>query len=190
MIGSVVTNCSWHLNVRAIFLLHDKYRDMPSPLASARQFSCVETNAEPQVAAVCYRRKSGGIEFLLVNTSAGKWTFPKGGVGCGISQRKAALQEAWEEAGVSGTIDRFSFASYQHDRNDEPVSISAFLLNVQRTEDPIETFRNPQWFRAEKAKKRLSESRSLRYRREFSRVIDLALIRLGRRYHTRAWAIS
>ena len=32
-----------------------------------------------QVAAICYRRRAGAIEFLLVNTNGGsKWTFPKG----------------------------------------------------------------------------------------------------------------
>jgi len=158
---------------------------MASSLTSAAQLAA-RLDAASQVAAVCYRRKAGEIEFLLVNTSAGKWTFPKGGVGLGNSPRKAALQEAWEEAGVSGEIDRISFASYLHDRADEPVLIDAFLLNVQRTVDPIEEFRNPRWFRADKAKRRLGELRSPRYRKEFERVIDLALLQLGQRPDTQA----
>lgn len=145
---------------------------------AAKDFLSVGST-EAQVAAVCYRRTGSGIEFLLVNTSAGKWTFPKGGVGRGNSPRKAALQEAWEEAGASGTIQKTSFASYLHDRHNDSVLIDAFLLKVRHTVDAIEPYRNPQWFSPEEAKKRLFESRSVRYRREFERVIELALAALG-----------
>lgn len=130
------------------------------------------------MAAICYRRKANEIEFLLVNTTAGKWTFPKGGIDSGNSPCGAALLEAREEAGAIGEIHQVSFTSYLHERGDEPVLINAFLLHVQRTADPIETFRNPQWFSPEGAKKRLGEFRAARYRREFERVVDLALARL------------
>lgn len=133
---------------------------------------------EHQVAAICYRRKAKEIEFLLVNTSAGKWTFPKGGIDAGKSPCEAALQEAWEEAGAFGAIHQVPFTSYLHERGDESVLINAFLLHVQRTAEPIETFRNPRWFSPEAAKKSLGEFRSARYRREFERVVDLALARL------------
>ena len=33
-----------------------------------------------EVAAVCYRMRKRGIEFLLVQTRGGRWIFPKGGV--------------------------------------------------------------------------------------------------------------
>lgn len=150
-------------------------------VTGAAQLASRPSNTERQVAAVCYRRKAEEIEFLLVNTSAGKWTFPKGGVGWGTSPREAALQEAWEEAGVSGEIHKAAFTSYLHERGDDAVLINAFLLSVQRTVDPIETFRNPRWFSPERAKKRLAELRSARCREEFERVIDLALVRLRRR---------
>ena len=163
----------------AIFLVQGN-RVIASILTSAQLASRL-SNTATQVAAVCYRRKAGEIEFLLVNTSAGKWTFPKGGVGLGTSPRKAALQEAWEEAGVSGEIEKTSFTSYMHHRGDDSVVINAFLLKVHRTVDPIETFRNPRWFSPERTKKRLGELRSTRYRKEFERVVELALTRLGQR---------
>jgi 8-oxo-dGTP pyrophosphatase MutT (NUDIX family) len=59
-----------------------------------------------QVAAVCYRRRGPSVEFLLVNTNGGnKWTFPKGDPEFSLSHGKAAEREAWEEAGVRGTIE-------------------------------------------------------------------------------------
>ena len=154
---------------------------MASIVTGTAQLASRPESPERQVAAICYRRKADEIEFLLVNTTAGKWTFPKGGVGSGKLPREAALQEAWEEAGVFGEIHKVSLTSYLHDRGDDPVLINAFLLHVERTEDPVERFRNPRWFSPERAKKRLGELRSARYRREFERVIDLALVRLRHR---------
>ena len=51
-----------------------------------------------QVAAVCYRVADGGIEFLLVQTRGGRWTFPKGGVEPGLTRAQTAALEAFEEA--------------------------------------------------------------------------------------------
>ena len=40
------------------------------------------------------------VEFLLVNTSSGKWTFPKGRIEPTLSASESAAREAWEEAGA------------------------------------------------------------------------------------------
>lgn len=54
-----------------------------------------------QIGAFCYREaKHGGIEFLLVTSSEGRWILPKGWPMTGLSSRKVAKIEAWEEAGV------------------------------------------------------------------------------------------
>src|SRR6059058_1167396 len=66
-----------------------------------------------QVAAVCYRIRGGGIEFLLVQTRGGRWTFPKGGVEPGLTHAQAAALEAYEEAGVHGRMEEeVSFTRY------------------------------------------------------------------------------
>src|SRR6266516_7131105 len=65
-----------------------------------------------QVAAVCYRIRGSGIEFLLVQTRGGRWTFPKGGVEPGLTHAQAAALEAYEEAGVHGRMDESSFTHY------------------------------------------------------------------------------
>src|ERR1700733_4389740 len=65
-----------------------------------------------QVAAVCYRIRGGEIEFLLVRTNSGHWTFPKGKAEPGLTHAQAAALEAFEEAGVHGRIEEASFASY------------------------------------------------------------------------------
>lgn len=73
-----------------------------------------------QVAAVCYRRGTRGIEFLLVRTRGGRWIFPKGGVETGLTQAQSAALEAFEEAGVHGRIEEMPFARYRLARSAEP----------------------------------------------------------------------
>jgi 8-oxo-dGTP pyrophosphatase MutT (NUDIX family) len=66
-----------------------------------------------QVAAVCYRTGTPGIEFLLVRTRGRRWIFPKGGVEAGLTQAQSAALEAFEEAGVHGRIEEMPFARYR-----------------------------------------------------------------------------
>src|ERR1700722_10720786 len=65
-----------------------------------------------QVAAVCFRIRSIGIEFLLVRTNSGHWTFPKGNAEPGLTHAQAAALEAFEEVGVHGRIEEAPFARY------------------------------------------------------------------------------
>src|SRR5580693_6861832 len=66
-----------------------------------------------QAAAVCYRVRGKGIEFLLVRTrGSGRWTFPKGSAEPGLTHAQAAALEAFEEAGVHGRIEEAPFARY------------------------------------------------------------------------------
>src|SRR5579863_8089925 len=72
-----------------------------------------------QVAAVCYRMGSEGVEFLLVRTrGSGRWTFPKGSTEAGLTHAQAAALEAFEEAGVHGRIEEASFARYVRRKRD------------------------------------------------------------------------
>jgi len=140
-----------------------------------------------QVAAVCYRRKGSSVEFLLVNTNGGnKWTFPKGDPELSLSHGKAAEREAWEEAGVSGSIEPRHFCLYIHSKGVfwkppgvQEFVIKAFLLEVQREENPLETMRNPTWFSADDAKKILAKGREVKYARELQAVIDRAMGKIG-----------
>src|SRR5271156_3641450 len=65
-----------------------------------------------QVAAICYRVRGSSVEFLLVRTGSGHWTFPKGSAEPGLTHAQAAALEAFEEAGVHGRIEEASFARY------------------------------------------------------------------------------
>jgi 8-oxo-dGTP pyrophosphatase MutT (NUDIX family) len=132
------------------------------------------------VAAVCYRRQANGeVEFLLVRTRAGRWTFPKGGVDRDPTAASAAAREAYEEGGVRGQVEPLAFTWYLHHKNaGDAHTVIAHLCRVLHAEAPRELFRTPRWFTAERAKQRLREERPRIYAEELERVVDQALRRL------------
>jgi 8-oxo-dGTP pyrophosphatase MutT (NUDIX family) len=141
-----------------------------------------------QAAAVCYRVSRSSLEFLLVNTSSGKWTFPKGRLNPSMSASQSAAQEAWEEAGARGLIAEKHFAFYcdtkralGHDANSAEIRIAAYLFKVQSTVLPEESGRNPRWFSARDAKRQLAEGRSSQYARQITGIVDAAVEHLKRR---------
>jgi 8-oxo-dGTP pyrophosphatase MutT (NUDIX family) len=139
-----------------------------------------------QVAAVCYRVRRSGLEFLLVRTNSGHWTFPKGGAEPGLTHAQAAALEAFEEAGVHGRMEEASFTRYVRRKRagnsgtKKELAIQAHLCEVLRLDPPQEPNRNPSWFSAEKAKRRLSEDRTPDYGAELARVVDRAVTRIQR----------
>ena len=166
----------------------------PSRLAKGRK----ERPKERQlVAAVCYRMGKRGIEFLLVQTSGGRWIFPKGGVECGLTQAQSAALEAIEEAGVHGRMEEMPFTRYFRAEHDgakkvkdkrattarstlQESAVAAHLCEVTRLEPPQEADRNPTWFSGEKAKQSLLKGRAKGFGAELARVIDRALSRIQR----------
>ena len=145
-----------------------------------------------QVAAVCYRVRRRGIEFLLVQTrGSGRWTFPKGSVEPGLTHAQAAALEAFEEAGVHGRIEETSFAQYAlRKRGDarksgsksaeKEFAVSAHLCEVLRLANPEESNRDRTWFSVKDTRRRLREGRESADGIAFGRVVDRAVARIWR----------
>lgn len=131
--------------------------------------------ASGQVAAVCYRVRDSQVQFLLVRTRGGKWTFPKGGSEPGLTHAQAAALEAFEEAGVHGRIEDVSFARYML-RGE--MMVHAYLCEVSRQVAPEESNRQPTWCSPATAKRRLKEGRSAKDGAEFARVVEEAVVRV------------
>lgn len=143
------------------------------------------TELPVQVAAVCYRLNGSSVEFLLVNTSSGKWTFPKGRLCPNLSPSGSASREAWEEAGARGRIEETHFGHYLdtkrtlgRDSRTREVRIAAYLFEVHSTETPEESGRNPNWFSPQQARKQLATGRQAPYSRQITKIIDTALKQL------------
>lgn len=138
-----------------------------------------------QVAAVCYRILDRKIEFLLVETRGGRWTFPKGSAEPGLSHAQAAALEAFEEAGVHGRMEEASFARYVRYKRASgrkagsvEFMVHAHLCEVLWLDSPQEANRNPSWFSPAKAKRKLREGRKGIDGAEFVRVVDRAVMRI------------
>ena len=141
-----------------------------------------------QVAAVCYRIRGTEIEFLLVQTRGGRWTFPKGSAEPGLTHAQAAALEAFEEAGVHGRMEEAAFTRYVRRKGsvrnsslrsgEKSVVVNAHLCEVRQLEPPQEADRNPTWFPPSKAKRHLREGRKADYASELVRVLDRAVARI------------
>ncbi|MHC2220019.1 NUDIX hydrolase [Rhizobium leguminosarum] len=110
-----------------------------------------------QAGALCYRRnESGGVEILFVGSRRnGRWGIPKGHVEGGEVSSAAALREAFEEAGVSGVVDKTVFGtfSYRKDTSPNQYRVAVHLLKVSRIADkfPEKGVRKTRWFPLETA---------------------------------------
>lgn len=156
------------------------------PLGRSSREKGLSARPSLQAAAVCYRVRGSRLEFLLVKTSSGKWTFPKGRIEPALSASESASREAWEEAGARGKIEREHFAVYLdtkrtvgHGSSTREIMIAAFLLNVHSTVQPEELHRDPTWFTPEDARKKLQDSRVTRYASQISSVVNAAIERLS-----------
>lgn len=98
---------------------------------------------ELQVAALCYReRQAGQVEVLLITSrDTGRWVVPKGWPMEGKKAAEAALQEAWEEAGVTecaaieGHIGRFAYDKRLDGGYEAPVEVEVFKVRVKKLAD-------------------------------------------------------
>lgn len=107
-----------------------------------------------QIAALPIRHDAtGAIEVLLVTSrETRRWVIPKGWPWRGRPDHDAALGEAWEEAGVRGTLmsEPVGSFTYEKRRPDDiiPVTVEVYLLQVVEEvgEWPEATQRDRAWF--------------------------------------------
>lgn len=122
--------------------------------------------ADPaQYAALCWRMHRGKVEVLLITSrDTGRWVIPKGWPMEKLSPAQAALQEAWEEAGVRGAIAETSIGSFNYTKVLSPkrsvqCAVQVFALRVSELADkfPERKERRRKWFSAEKAAGKVME---------------------------------
>lgn len=92
-----------------------------------------------QSGALPYAIVDGQITFLLITSRhTGRWIFPKGGIGTGLTPWDSAAREALEEAGVSGVVATEPVGSYRTAIRDEGgalVDVDLFPLRVEQQLD-------------------------------------------------------
>jgi 8-oxo-dGTP pyrophosphatase MutT (NUDIX family) len=89
---------------------------------------------QPQASAVPYRIGESGLEFCLITTRrSGRWSFPKGCLCDDQTVESAALNEALEEAGVTGVIVGEPLGQYSYSKRGESYSVDVLLMEVVHT---------------------------------------------------------
>jgi len=112
---------------------------------------------QQQAAAVPYRYENGKLRVMIVTSRrTGRWVFPKGSMGK-AKEWKAAQQEAYEETGVSGEVDRKPLGRYASlkVRGDD-----AWMVDVALYPLKIEKFHKKFPEKAERKRKMVSVKRA------------------------------
>ena len=86
-----------------------------------------------QVGAVCLDPATGRV-LMITSRGTGRWIIPKGWPMPGRTLAEAALQEAWEEAGVRAEAAE-DLGRYHYDKQQDrgfavPVEVRVFLIRV------------------------------------------------------------
>ncbi|MDU8929854.1 NUDIX hydrolase [Alisedimentitalea sp. MJ-SS2] len=119
-----------------------------------------------QVAALCYQGTAKNREVLLVTSrDTGRWIIPKGWPINGKDAAGAAMQEAWEEAGVKqGQVADEPLGSYGYEKElstglPVPVETLVFPVEVSKLKDnyPEAGERRRKWVSPEKAANMVNE---------------------------------
>ena len=119
-----------------------------------------------QYGALPYRlTKARAVEVLLVTSRETKrWVIPKGWPIEGLDPTQVAAREAYEEAGVRGTVHKRVLGSYSYNKEIDgkamPCRVSVFALLVKRNYRawPEDHQRRARWVNTRKAHSLVSEA--------------------------------
>lgn len=92
-----------------------------------------------QVAALCHRTTKAKLQVLLITSrGTGRWIIPKGWPIRGLGLAEAAVQEAWEEAGVinprvaAKAIGRYSYVKTMQSGLPRPIQTLVYSAAVDQ----------------------------------------------------------
>jgi len=109
-----------------------------------------------QAAAIPVRR---GRVCLVTSSSGGRWVVPKGHLEPGKTAGQIALQEAWEEAGVTGVLLPEPIGSYLYTKYGNTYHVIVFGMEVTEAADdwPERSLRQRAWLDPADALARVQE---------------------------------
>lgn len=129
-----------------------------------------------KVGVLPWRRVGGEVEVLLITTrETRRWVVPKGSMETGLSPQEAAEREAFEEAGVVGTIAMDAIGSFRHDRGPpelvtDDVVLYPMLVRAECAIWPEHGQRDLLWLPADEAARKVDSEELGALIRSFARV--------------------
>jgi len=116
--------------------------------------------APTQAGVIPYHFKKGRPRVLLITSRTSKrWIIPKGNIEPDLSPRASARMEAYEEAGVRGSIAKESVGTYKHIVQPGTQRVIVFLMQVEEVLDdfPEVHQRRRRWVTVREARRRVLE---------------------------------
>ncbi len=97
-----------------------------------------------QAAALALRR---GRVCIITSRNGKRWVIPKGWIEPRQTAGESALQEAWEEAGLLGALDREPIGSYLYEKEGQSYHVTVFVMKVTSVAQdwPERSFRERAW---------------------------------------------
>ncbi len=100
-------------------------------------------------------------KICLITSSNGKrWIIPKGLIDPGATAGEAALQEAWEEAGLVGALQQEPIGSYVYEKLGRTYHVVVFLMRVTEVANdwPERALRQRAWVSPAGALERIEDA--------------------------------
>ena len=97
---------------------------------------------------------------MVTSSGGGRWVVPKGTIDPGFTPGQAALQEAWEEAGLTGLLSPTEpVGSYTYEKYGRTHHVTVFLMAVRdvRGDWPERGLRQREWLTPAEALGRVAE---------------------------------
>jgi 8-oxo-dGTP pyrophosphatase MutT (NUDIX family) len=104
----------------------------------------------PQAGAVAL---SAGRICLITSSNGRRWIIPKGHCEPGSTAAETAVQEAWEEAGLVGTLQRPPIGWYAYNKLENEYRVAVYLMQVTEIAEkwPESGLRTRRWVSVEQA---------------------------------------
>jgi 8-oxo-dGTP pyrophosphatase MutT (NUDIX family) len=115
-----------------------------------------QLNEKKQAAVIAVHQ---GRVCLITSRRCGRWIIPKGHLEVGKTAGEIALQEAWEEAGITGAIQRQPVGTYLYEKSGGRYRVTVFLMTVTEvsTDWPERDERTRRWVRPDRALMQIQE---------------------------------
>jgi 8-oxo-dGTP pyrophosphatase MutT (NUDIX family) len=101
---------------------------------------------------------------LITSRETKRWVIPRGNPIAGMSPAEAAAQEAWEEAGIRGEVEKCALGAYRYDKRrpggtSVPAQVQVFAMQVSELADvwPESGERERRWFTPRQAADSIDE---------------------------------